>query len=345
MFAVIDSGTTNSRIYLVDESGRVAASASKKVGVRDTSMTGSRDALRTGLRELFFSLLEREKIPPERIRFAIASGMITSEIGLIELPHIMAPAGLEELSRSICKCTDPSVLPLPCPVYFVRGVRNRCSPDTGIGDLCDTDFMRGEEVQCVGILEKLQPKLPCTIVVLSSHTKIICCNEKKQIVMSKTTLSGQLREALMAATNIGKSLRDGEREESCGCTWERILETAYTCVEREGIVRAFLMPRFMQVLMKSTGEERRLFTDGAIASDDMKAFAAVQEQGGLDGTVILFGHSSRCRIYRYLLEKKLNVKGEIRSISDPDTLGELTVCGVTAVAKKIIEGKVSECFE
>lgn len=116
----------------------------QKVGVRDTSMTGSRDALRTGLRELFFSLLEREAISPEQIRFAVASGMITSEIGLIELPHIMAPAGLEELSQSICKCTDPSVLSLPCPVYFIRGVRNRYSRNCGIGDLCDTDFMRGK---------------------------------------------------------------------------------------------------------------------------------------------------------------------------------------------------------
>lgn len=345
MFAVIDSGTTNSRIYLVEEDGHVTASASRKVGVRDTSITGSRDALRNGLRELFFSLLEREHIPPEEIRFAIASGMITSEIGLIELPHIMAPAGLEELSRSIYKCADPSVLPLPCPVYFIRGVRNRYTPDTGIRDLCDTDFMRGEEVQCVGILEKLQPELPCTIVVLSSHTKIICCNERKQIVMSKTTLSGQLREALMAATNIGKSLREEEGEESCGCSWEEILETADSCVEREGIVRAFLMPRFMQVLMKSTAQERRLFTDGAIAADDMKTFAAIREQGGLKGTIILFGHSSQCRIYQYLLEKRLHVEGQIQSISDPDTLGELTVCGVTAAAKKIIEGKVSECFE
>ena len=42
MFAVIDCGTTMTRIYMTD--GReVLASGRKKIGVRDTSITGSRE--------------------------------------------------------------------------------------------------------------------------------------------------------------------------------------------------------------------------------------------------------------------------------------------------------------
>lgn len=48
MFAVIDCGTTNTRIYIVDQNREILASGSRKVGVRDTSITGSRDALRQG---------------------------------------------------------------------------------------------------------------------------------------------------------------------------------------------------------------------------------------------------------------------------------------------------------
>ena len=42
MFAVIDCGTTMTRIYIVDENQQIIASGRKKVGVRDTSITGSR---------------------------------------------------------------------------------------------------------------------------------------------------------------------------------------------------------------------------------------------------------------------------------------------------------------
>lgn len=345
MFVVIDSGTTNSRLYLVDDCDQIIASAEKKVGVRDTSITGSADTLRNGLTELFFELMETAQIDPKNVRFAIASGMITSEIGLLELPHLVAPVGVEELSGQICKCTDPAVLPLPCPVYFVRGIRNHYREDARVADLCDIDFMRGEEVQCVGILAQLKPELPCTIVVLSSHTKIIYCNESGQIVLSKTTLSGQLREALIASTNIGASLADRSEETPSDDADAALIDTAYACVTRDGLTRSLLMPRFMQVLLKTSAHQRRIFTDALIASDDMKAFAAMRAEGHLADTIILFGHESRCRIYERLLREKLGVTGQIRSISEKQTIGELTVRGVIAVAKKLIEKENETCFE
>ena len=78
MFAVIDCGTTMTRIYIVNEQKQIIASGRKKVGVRDTSITGSRDALRDGVTELFFEVLRDNDIPDEQVQFAIASGMITS---------------------------------------------------------------------------------------------------------------------------------------------------------------------------------------------------------------------------------------------------------------------------
>ena len=50
-YITIDCGTTNSRVYVVDEKGTVLAKATKKVGVRNTSMTGSNACLREGLME------------------------------------------------------------------------------------------------------------------------------------------------------------------------------------------------------------------------------------------------------------------------------------------------------
>ena len=149
MFAVIDCGTTMTRIYIVDENQQIIASGRKKVGVRDTSITGSRDTLRSGVTELFFEVLEENRIPDEQVEFAIASGMITSEVGLIEIPHLVAPVGLHQLSEGIQEVNDPAVLPIRRPVYFVRGVRNHYPENARAQDLRQVDFMRGEEVQCI----------------------------------------------------------------------------------------------------------------------------------------------------------------------------------------------------
>ena len=51
-YVTIDCGTTNSRAYIVDSRGKVYGKAVKQVGVRDTAVTGSKDTLREGLREV-----------------------------------------------------------------------------------------------------------------------------------------------------------------------------------------------------------------------------------------------------------------------------------------------------
>ena len=49
MFTVIDCGTTNTRMFILSDEGKVTAQGSKKIGVRDTSITGSRAALKSGV--------------------------------------------------------------------------------------------------------------------------------------------------------------------------------------------------------------------------------------------------------------------------------------------------------
>ena len=47
-FATIDCGTTNSRVYLLDDTYQVIGRGQKKVGVRDTVITGSNEILKKG---------------------------------------------------------------------------------------------------------------------------------------------------------------------------------------------------------------------------------------------------------------------------------------------------------
>ncbi|MGE4485133.1 MAG: 2-dehydro-3-deoxygalactonokinase [Oscillospiraceae bacterium] len=333
MFAVIDCGTTYTRIFIVNGRKEVIASGRKKIGVRDTAITGSRDRLHSGLKDLFYQILRDNCISDKDVGFAIASGMITSEIGLLELPHLVAPVGLEELSEHIEKVTDQNVLPIDRPVYFVRGVRNDYGENARAEKLREIDFMRGEEVQCMGVLAR-GAEVPCSIVALSSHTKIMYINSDKKIAASNTTISGQFYEALRDSTSIGKSIIPVEGEEAGGYSHEELIEIAGDCVEKAGLGRTLLMPRFLQVLLKTNSRERGLFVNAAIASDDMKAFDEMRTRGLSSDSYIFYGQKSRCEMYAYMLKKRYGAYLKIRSIHEPDEIDALTVQGSIAVAMR-----------
>ncbi len=337
MFAIIDCGTTNTRIFLMSDDNRMLAGGNRKVGVRDTSITGSRRALKEGVEALFRSVLNDNGFALQDVHFAIASGMITSEIGLIEIPHLVAPAGKEELSTHVVKVTDPAVLELGIPVYFIRGVRNDYGGDATIHSLRAVDFMRGEEVQCIGILEEFKPRLPVNIAVLSSHTKIIHIDRNGRIAKCITTMSGQMYEALKNSTNVGKSIIPCAGEAGGGYTYDEIVSVAQECVEKAGFVRTMLMPRFMEVLLHTSGEERMLFVDAAIAVDDMKAFREFVAQGYGASKYILFGHESRCRLYDCLIRRYLGDETEVESIYDPQVIADLTIKGAVSTARSVLE--------
>lgn len=337
MFAVIDCGTTTTRIYIVNGAQQIVASGRKKVGVRDTSITGSRDTLRNGVTELFFCVLRENNIPEQQVEFAIASGMITSEIGLMELPHLVAPVGLQQLADGIVKVEDQTVLPIGRPVYFVRGIRNRYPEPARAQNLRQVDFMRGEEVQCIGVLKSRELPYPCSLVALSSHTKIMYINPQQQVEASTTTISGQFYEAMIGSTNIGKSIVPVAGEEAGGYSDEELIQVATDCVRNAGLGRTMLMPRFLQVLMKSNSRERQLFVDAAIAADDLNAFREMRDQGYKSDYYLLYGHEERCKLYTYLLKQEFGGGLTVESIYDKEALDQLTVTGSIAVALQKIE--------
>ena len=338
MIAVIDCGTTNTRIYIAQKDATIVCSGDKKVGVRDTSISGTADVLRTGVAELYYTILKQHNIREEEIEYVIASGMITSEIGLIEIPHLVAPVGIEELAGGVVKIEcDPKVLPIQRPIYFVRGIRNNYGVNARADSLRSIDFMRGEEVQCIGIAEAYPLDEAYSIVALSSHTKIMYINKEKQIASSMTTISGQFYEALVGSTNLGKSIVPLEGEESGGYSYEEMIDIAADCVENAGLGRTMLMPRFLQVLLKSDSEERKTFIDAAIAADDMKAFSEMRNMGYIGKRYILYGQQKRCSMYAYMLRQRFGSELESIEIYDQEKIAMMTVKGSIHVIENMLK--------
>jgi len=333
-FATIDCGTTNSRVYVLDERLRVVAKGSKKVGVRDTAITGSKHVLREGLAEVFEGAVRDAGLQVRDLACAVTSGMITSEIGLLEIPHLTAPAGLGELAAGVMPVRDPTVFPVDVQLLFVRGIRNAYPPETTVRDIRRVDFMRGEETQVMGLLALSGlPDPPLTAVVLSSHTKYIPVTTDRKIAGSATTLSGQLFEAIRHDTSIGKSVEapDTALEEID----TEIVDAAFDAVAHAGFLRALLMPRFMEVLLRIPASSRRLFIDAAIGAEDLQALRDFPLLGfATDTPFVLVGHPARCRIFRHMLGRHYGVAREIREVSDPDQVDRLAILGAVAIAQR-----------
>ena len=333
-FAAIDCGTTNSRVYVLDERLHVIAKGSKKVGVRDTAITGSRQVLRDGLAEIFERAVGDAGLQVRDIACAVTSGMITSEIGLLEIPHMVAPTGLAELSAGVMPVRDPTIFPVDVPLLFIRGVKNAYPAETAMRDIRRVDFMRGEETQIMGLLAYPGiPAPPFTAVVLSSHTKYIPVNADGRIAGSLTTLSGQLLEAIRHGTSIGKSIETPETDP--GTPDRSVVDIAYDAVTQAGFLRSLLMPRFMDVLLGIPARLRRCFLEAAIAVEDLQVLREFPLLGfALDTPFVLIGPRPRCEIFRHLLGTYSGITREISEVSNTEEVDRLAILGAVAIAQQ-----------
>ena len=337
-YITIDCGTTNSRVYIVDETGRVYAKAARKVGVRNTSITGSRDCLEQGLHETISRAIAESGIRPEQFRAILSSGMITSEIGLCELPHLMAPCGVERLADHIVRVDDIHLTDYEIPVYFVRGIKNPMpetveNPFSLVGNL---DFMRGEETQIAGLLAQDALTLPATVTVLSSHTKFIPVNGRGEILGSLTTTSGQLREAILSQTFVGKSVEKREHtdEKPEGYFDPSIVLEAVSWIRQAGIVRCMMFPRFLDVLLDTSWYARELFFESLIAAEDMLALGQLDRfDPACKERFVFIGLPGRCRLYEFILRHNLP-DAEVRSITDPSDIDSLSIDGILHIIRK-----------
>src|SRR5690242_8856110 len=102
----LDGGTTNTRARLL-RGEHVVATSRRAVGARDTIAGNGPRRLAAAVRECLAEVCQTAGgVRPDRI---VAAGMLTAEVGLIAVPHVTAPAGLDELARGMVVRELPEV--------------------------------------------------------------------------------------------------------------------------------------------------------------------------------------------------------------------------------------------
>lgn len=260
----VDAGTTNTRAILFDQNREMKAQESRPAGVRNTAIDGNNQKLRTAVRECLESLLAQENIGYDDISMIIASGMITSNVGLVEIPHLTAPAGIRELAAGVTPVLLEDVCPVP--IHFIPGIKNTSAQIT-LGNYEAMDIMRGEETESIALINELPAGRRILLVLPGSHTKFVSVNESGQITGCLTTLTGELLSVVTENTIIADAV--GHRYVSADGYDADLLLTGYQNAQKTGLGRACFSCRILSQFTAYSKEQLASYLLGAVLSSDV----------------------------------------------------------------------------
>ena len=304
-YLAVDSGTTNSRVWLMRDL-KILDRRQVEVGVRNTAIDGNSRALMAGIRGAISEL--RGSGSGVNPRFVIAAGMITSNLGLHEVEHADAPAGMNELALKVEKRVFPEIDDLP--FYFIPGVRSG-PPKATLGQVNAIDIIRGEETEVLGALQKLKLDGPLLYIHLGSHTKLIKVNGSNRIIGGRSTLAGELLQAVRSHT----ILRDSLPQNSTESLDLRFLDQGWDNARAYGFFRALYLVRVLHLSSNNSKECIQSFLLGSILSEEFRCLDSLLEEEPYD-KFILSGLPHFQPAWRYFLGRR---KCDFRTLSADQT--------------------------
>lgn len=301
---LIDSGTTNSRLRLYDQTtNKVLDSEKIRIGVRDTAISGSNHNLKAQLKNGIERLLTRNQLTPSDIKYIAASGMITSNLGIYEVPHVTSPAGISDFARFSKVIKLEEFLNIPC--VFIPGMKNMVTL-SGTEDLLshinDFDVMRGEEVESFGLLKQFALKGKGMIVLPGSHTKFVAVGENKDLLYCLSTLGGEILQAIQKETILSDSLDS----RLIGNIDEKLLVSGYEAAKQHGLTRSFYHIRLLDLFSELEENQRANYFAGAVIYNDLQALSKSMKDIDEIEWVIVGGSNPLRKAFTHLLRYMSN---------------------------------------
>ncbi|MCQ2413259.1 MAG: 2-dehydro-3-deoxygalactonokinase [Clostridia bacterium] len=247
-YIAVDGGTTNTRISLCTD-GKVIETLSFRVGAKKS--IGNKEILKETVRNGIREILDKNGYKEGDVKAVLACGMLTSELGLLELPHTVAPAGMEELHGSMHLCRMEDIAGIP--FAFMRGVKTECTT------VENSDMMRGEETELMGVFSG-----DGVYVFPGSHTKIIE-TENGKIRDSRTMLTGEMIYAVATDTILADAVKL-EDHEIC----KETLLQGFDYADKHGIGEALFKVRILKNTFHKSESELYSFFLGVMVSGEIR---------------------------------------------------------------------------
>ena len=265
-YITVDGGTTTTRVTLVRDY-KILDNIKINVGAR--ANMEDENLLKNALKNAIADILQRNGFEEADVTRILASGMITCEFGLCNLPHIFTPAGVLEMHENMHEQIFSEISSVP--FVFVRGVKTKAD------SFENTDMMRGEETELMGIINPDFGK--CVYVLPGSHSKIIETDEVGRITDFSTMLTGEMIASLSQYTILKDAV-----DLSTETFDESYLLKGYKCAKQDGLNKTLFKTRILKNLYGATKTETYSFFIGAVLSDEIECILKADAK-----TVVLGG--------------------------------------------------------
>lgn len=266
-YLTIDTGTTNTRVTLWSTDIQKIDIEKKEIGVRNTAIEKSNQNLKKAVKECILTVLKRNDICFENIKCILGSGMITSNVGLFEIPHLIAPVGEKEILEGMKKILLEDVAPIP--IWFIPGVKNQKNDDINFQDIEAMDIMRGEEIETIGLLNYFPKNKNYLFVLPGSHTKFVSVDSKGNIVGCLTSITGEILSSItnntIIADSVGKEFATNETYD------KEFLLKGYDISRKTGLGRAAFSTRILNQFLINDKSKLTSYLLGAVLASDMQA--------------------------------------------------------------------------
>ena len=248
-----DSGTTNSRVYLLDRDFNIKFTARCAVGSRDSAIEGNNLVLVRALKSLYDEVFKKTDAIEEDIEAIYASGMITCPYGLHEIPHIVLPVTLEEFANNIYCHFEKKLFDRD--IYLVPGIK------TISEDMAFVNNTRGEEVEALGALDDLAEmgaSKNIALILPGSHTHVIYV-EDGTLTGIISNFTGEAFHAFKQETILAPVL---SVEEPVLNPAE--VKNGVNNLLKFGFSRAIYIAHAMRIFYKGTESDRYSYAEGVI---------------------------------------------------------------------------------
>lgn len=253
--AYFDSGTTNSRLYLLNEKALCVYRSRCAVGAKDSAKAKNGEVQTKALYELYSSALQQMCLTDTDVELVCVSGNVTSRYGVHEVEHLLLPQSTESFAKGLFTFYEEK--------YFKRNI----TLVPGVKQVCDdfelTGLARGEEIELFGMFDSLKRERSGETVAVAmpgSHTHIAYLKDDTIAGMC-SNITGEIFYALKEETVLAPVL------EADGPLYAEWVRKGVSALKRYGFTRALYLTHTMRILERYTPGERRSFAEGVIFGD------------------------------------------------------------------------------
>lgn len=203
----VDGGTSNTRTYLWTANGQILTQRSQAIGAKTSAINGSNQAWKKAIHNMIEIMLTECAVSDNAVQGVYMSGMLTSDLGILEVPHLTAPVSMKNYQEHLVRVHLPEVFSKE--IVLIPGIKNTLSNPESLDSLRTFDIMRGEETETYALIEQYGSDQNTIYILPGSHNKYVFIDENCTVLATSTTLSGELLNSIVNDTIVASSVDHG----------------------------------------------------------------------------------------------------------------------------------------